>query len=128
MDISVALKLLYYIIVLLPVLMTLKHLLALVYSIKRHEEDYSGHLLGFMWGVVSIVSYGVTVLFINKSMAISSIPMLDKLFYPFVLVLFSMLYTLVIEDKERFAESKIQALLAMPALTGLMFFVDRVLG
>lgn len=124
MNISVALKLLYYIIILLPVLITLKHLFMLIYNIKRQEEWANDSMFGFLWGLISIASYGMTVLFINKSMALSSFPMLDSYFYPFVLILLGMTYGVAIEDRNRFTGSKAQSLLIMPALSGMMYCIE----
>lgn len=125
MNISVALKLLYYIIILLPVLITLKHLFMVIYNVKQQEEIANDNMFGFLWGLISIASYGVTVLFINKSMALSSFPMLDRFFYPFILVMLGMIYGVAIEDRNRFTASKAQALLTMPALSGMMYCIER---
>lgn len=128
MDITIALKLLYYIIILLPMLMTIKYFVSIVYEVNKGEFVESDNLARFIWGILSIISYGTTVLFINKSMQMSAFPIVDELFYPIILVLFGIAYAALIENKDIYTSGKIQGLLCMPLLTVGMFLIEKLFG
>ena len=127
MNIAIALKLLYYIFLLLPVLTMIAYLGQGLYHLRQDYGDYIKEFIIFLKGIPVILLYGLSIMFINNAIKTSIFPIVGRIAAPIILVLLSTLYGyIIVDDKSNFLH-KITASGVFPCFLLMISWIEKIL-
>lgn len=126
MNISMALRLLYYIIILLPALTIITYLGQGLYRLKQGNEKYSFVLIDFVKRMPIFLLYGVSILLTNKFAVGFNYEITSKIFVPIIFLLLSVLYSYIMVDDKNSFGNKLTIAIAYPCLLFIVSWIEKM--